>query len=213
MTDASTVSELAVRPDPLDRLREDRVRAHTLGQSWQAHRLERGQCRLLVCVAALVAPAPGRPRRSGPSHSRRRLCSCPDAGRPPDGLRFPTGMRLVSAISTTPTPWFWGINGAALSSPLALPLQPALPSASMRRSGSEPPATSWSLLPPCCWRPFGRDLAPPLRSLHPSEDANKLWKCQFCWRRRLSLAATNILTVRTCIETTRSVIAFWSQSV
>jgi hypothetical protein len=113
MTDASTVSELAVRPDPLDRLREDRVRAHTLGQSWQAHRLERGQCRLLVCVAALVAPAPGRPRRSGPSHSRRRLCSCPDAGRPPDGLRFPTGMRLVSAISTTPTPWFWGINGAA----------------------------------------------------------------------------------------------------
>jgi hypothetical protein len=70
-----------------------------------------------------------------------------------------------------------------VSSPLALPLQPALPSASMRRSGSEPPATSWSLLPPCCWRPFGHDLASPLRSLHPSEDANKLWKCQFCWRR------------------------------
>jgi len=29
------------------------------------------------------------------------------------GFGFPTGMRLVSAISTTPTPWFWGINGAA----------------------------------------------------------------------------------------------------
>jgi hypothetical protein len=29
------------------------------------------------------------------------------------GFGFPTGMRLVSAISTDPTPWFWGINGAA----------------------------------------------------------------------------------------------------
>jgi hypothetical protein len=29
------------------------------------------------------------------------------------GFGFPTGMRLVSAISTGPTPWFWGINGAA----------------------------------------------------------------------------------------------------
>jgi hypothetical protein len=29
------------------------------------------------------------------------------------GCGFPTGMRLVSAISTGPTPWFWGINGAA----------------------------------------------------------------------------------------------------
>jgi hypothetical protein len=28
------------------------------------------------------------------------------------GFGFPTGMRLVSAISTGPTPWFWGINGA-----------------------------------------------------------------------------------------------------
>jgi hypothetical protein len=28
------------------------------------------------------------------------------------GFAFPTGMRLVSAISTEPTPWFWGINGA-----------------------------------------------------------------------------------------------------
>jgi spermidine synthase len=29
------------------------------------------------------------------------------------GFGFPTGMRLVSAVSTGPTPWFWGINGAA----------------------------------------------------------------------------------------------------
>jgi hypothetical protein len=29
------------------------------------------------------------------------------------GFGFPTGMRLVCAISTGPTPWFWGINGAA----------------------------------------------------------------------------------------------------
>jgi len=29
------------------------------------------------------------------------------------GFGFPTGMRLVSSIDTKPTPWFWGINGAA----------------------------------------------------------------------------------------------------
>jgi hypothetical protein len=29
------------------------------------------------------------------------------------GFGFPTGMRLVSAIDTRPTPWFWAINGAA----------------------------------------------------------------------------------------------------
>jgi hypothetical protein len=28
------------------------------------------------------------------------------------GFAFPTGLRLVSAIDTQPTPWFWGINGA-----------------------------------------------------------------------------------------------------
>jgi hypothetical protein len=38
------------------------------------------------------------------------------------GYGFPTGMRLVSAIDRTPTPWFWGINGAAsvLASTLAV---------------------------------------------------------------------------------------------
>ena len=29
------------------------------------------------------------------------------------GFGFPTGMRLVSSIDERPTPWFWGINGAA----------------------------------------------------------------------------------------------------
>ena len=29
------------------------------------------------------------------------------------GFGFPTGMRLVSAMDRKPTPWFWGINGAA----------------------------------------------------------------------------------------------------
>ena len=29
------------------------------------------------------------------------------------GFGFPTGMRLVSAVDRRPTPWFWGINGAA----------------------------------------------------------------------------------------------------
>ena len=38
------------------------------------------------------------------------------------GYGFPTGMRLVSAIDSGPTPWFWGINGAAsvLASTLAV---------------------------------------------------------------------------------------------
>jgi hypothetical protein len=29
------------------------------------------------------------------------------------GFGFPTGMRLVGMIDERPTPWFWGINGAA----------------------------------------------------------------------------------------------------
>lgn len=29
------------------------------------------------------------------------------------GFGFPTGMRLTSAVDERPTPWFWGINGAA----------------------------------------------------------------------------------------------------
>jgi hypothetical protein len=29
------------------------------------------------------------------------------------GFGFPTGMALVNALDTRPTPWFWAINGAA----------------------------------------------------------------------------------------------------
>ncbi|HLJ20805.1 MAG TPA: hypothetical protein VKU84_11435 [Stellaceae bacterium] len=29
------------------------------------------------------------------------------------GYGFPTGMRFIAAVDRTPTPWFWGINGAA----------------------------------------------------------------------------------------------------
>ena len=29
------------------------------------------------------------------------------------GYGFPTGMRFISAVDRKPTPWFWGINGAA----------------------------------------------------------------------------------------------------
>ena len=38
------------------------------------------------------------------------------------GFGFPTGMRLVGAIDSQPTPWFWGVNGATgvLASVLAV---------------------------------------------------------------------------------------------
>ncbi len=29
------------------------------------------------------------------------------------GFGFPTGLRLVNALDTQPTPWFWAVNGAA----------------------------------------------------------------------------------------------------
>jgi hypothetical protein len=44
------------------------------------------------------------------------------------GFGFPTGMRLIAAIDSRPTPWFWGINGAAgvLASISAIALSLAL---------------------------------------------------------------------------------------
>jgi spermidine synthase len=38
------------------------------------------------------------------------------------GFAFPTGLRMVEAVDTRPTPWFWGINGATgvLASVLAI---------------------------------------------------------------------------------------------
>jgi hypothetical protein len=29
------------------------------------------------------------------------------------GFGFPTGMRLITAVDPRPTPWLWGVNGAA----------------------------------------------------------------------------------------------------
>lgn len=44
------------------------------------------------------------------------------------GFGFPTGMRLISAVDRKPTPWFWGINGAAgvLAASLAVAVSIAL---------------------------------------------------------------------------------------
>jgi spermidine synthase len=44
------------------------------------------------------------------------------------GFAFPAGMRLISSIDSRPTPWFWGINGAAgvLASIAAVALSLAL---------------------------------------------------------------------------------------
>jgi hypothetical protein len=44
------------------------------------------------------------------------------------GFGFPTGMRLISFVDPKPTPWFWGINGAAgvLASIMAVALSLAL---------------------------------------------------------------------------------------
>ncbi|HEV2273828.1 MAG TPA: hypothetical protein VGR96_06655, partial [Acidobacteriaceae bacterium] len=44
------------------------------------------------------------------------------------GFAFPTGMRLVEAVDSQPTPWFWGINGATgvLASVLAVMLSMSL---------------------------------------------------------------------------------------
>src|SRR5262249_44370950 len=38
------------------------------------------------------------------------------------GCGFPTGLRLVTTIDARPTPWLWGVNGAAgvLASGLAI---------------------------------------------------------------------------------------------
>jgi hypothetical protein len=44
------------------------------------------------------------------------------------GFAFPTGIKLVEAVSSDPTPWFWGINGASgvLASVLAIVISMSL---------------------------------------------------------------------------------------
>jgi hypothetical protein len=52
------------------------------------------------------------------------------------GFGFATGMRLVSAINTGPTPWFWGINGAAGVLAASVAAVTSIAFSIARRSGS-----------------------------------------------------------------------------
>jgi hypothetical protein len=89
------------------------------------------------------------------------------------GFGFPTGMRLVSVISTGPTPWFWGINGAAgvLAASVAVVTSIALSIDTTLRIG----AACYLLVaaPAVLLVSAGaRPTRMALRSLHPSEAAN-----------------------------------------
>jgi hypothetical protein len=65
------------------------------------------------------------------------------------GFAFPAGMRLVSAADRRPTPWFWGINGAAgvLASVLAVASNIALGISATLAIG----AVCYLLLIPAAW--------------------------------------------------------------
>jgi hypothetical protein len=65
------------------------------------------------------------------------------------GFAFPAGMRLVSAADRRPTPWFWGINGAAgvLASVLAVTTSIALGISATLAIG----AVCYLLLIPAAW--------------------------------------------------------------
>ena len=89
------------------------------------------------------------------------------------GFGFPTGMRLVSAISTRPTPWFWGINGAAgvLAASVAVATSIAFSIDTTLRIG----AACYLLVaaPAVLLMSAGaRSSHTALRSLHPSEPTN-----------------------------------------
>ena len=89
------------------------------------------------------------------------------------GFGFPTGMRLVSAISTGPTPWFWGINGAAgvLAASVAVATSIAFSIDTTLRIG----AACYLLVaaPAVLLMSAGaRSSHTALRSLHPSEPTN-----------------------------------------
>jgi hypothetical protein len=89
------------------------------------------------------------------------------------GFGFPTGMRLVSAISTGPTPWFWGINGAAgvLAASVAVATSVAFSIDTTLRIG----AACYLLVgaPAVLLMSAGaRSGHTTLRSLHPSEPTN-----------------------------------------
>jgi hypothetical protein len=89
------------------------------------------------------------------------------------GFGFPTGMRLVSAISTGPTPWFWGINGAAgvLAASVAVVISIAFSIDTTLRIGA---ACYLLIAAPAVLLVFAgaRPSRTVLRSLHPSKAAN-----------------------------------------
>src|SRR5262245_3808878 len=89
------------------------------------------------------------------------------------GFGFPTGMRLVSAISTGPTPWFWGINGAAgvLAASVAVVTSIAFSIDTTLRIGA---ACYLLIAAPAVLLAFAgaRPSHSVLRSLHPSKAAN-----------------------------------------
>jgi hypothetical protein len=89
------------------------------------------------------------------------------------GFGFPTGMRLVSAISTDPTPWFWGINGAAgvLAASIAVVTSIALSIDTTLRIGA---ACYLLVAAPAVLLVFAGARPSPavLRSPHPSKAAN-----------------------------------------
>jgi spermidine synthase len=89
------------------------------------------------------------------------------------GFGFPTGMRLVSAINTGPTPWFWGINGAAgvLAASVAVVTSIALSIDTTLRIG----AVCYLLIAaPAVVLAFAaaRSHGAVIRSLHPGKAAN-----------------------------------------
>jgi hypothetical protein len=92
------------------------------------------------------------------------------------GFGFPTGMRLVSAISSGPTPWFWGINGAAgvLAASVAVVTSIAFSIDMTLRIGA---ACYLLIAAPAVLLAFAgtRPSQAVLRSLHPSKAAN-MWK-------------------------------------
>ena len=89
------------------------------------------------------------------------------------GFGFPTGMRLVSAINTGPTPWFWGINGASgvLAASVAVVTSIAFSIDTTLRIGA---ACYLLITVPAVLLVFvgARSHGAIIRSLHPSKAAN-----------------------------------------
>ncbi len=89
------------------------------------------------------------------------------------GFGFPTGMRLVSAINIGPTPWFWGINGAAgvLAASVAVVTSIAFSIDTTLRIGA---ACYLLITVPAVLLVFvgARSHGAIIRSLHPSKAAN-----------------------------------------